>query len=238
MSPIAPDARDLLVIVGPTAAGKSALAMDLCERVGGEIVSADSVQVYRDLNIGSAKPTTAERQRVTHHCIDMVAPSERMDAARWATAADAAIAETLERGKVPVVCGGTGLYVRALLHGLVEVPPVESSVRDAVLRELEAVGPEILHERLKVVDPLAAQRIQPRDSQRIARAIEVFRQTGRPLGQWQSEHGFADARYRANVVVLWPERETLYGRITGRATGMLASGLVKEVSGLLTDGVS
>ncbi|MGM0576970.1 MAG: tRNA (adenosine(37)-N6)-dimethylallyltransferase MiaA [Myxococcota bacterium] len=227
----------LLVVVGPTAAGKTALAMAVCERLGGEIVSADSVQVYRGLDIGSAKPTAEEQARVPHHAIDLVEPTERMDAATWCEAADAAIADVLSRGRVPVVCGGTGLYVRVLLHGLSPIPDIREDVKAAVRAEIEARGPEALHAGLAEVDPEAAAKLHPRDRQRIGRALEVWRQTGRPLSEWQAEHRFAPRRYDARVVGLWPERDVLHRRITARAERMVEAGLVEEVADLLVRGV-
>src|SRR5438445_4225206 len=148
----------VLCIVGPTASGKSALALDLAERVGGEIVSADSRQVYRDLDIGTAKPTAAERARVPHHCLDLVAPSEAFDAARFRDAARAAIADIVRRGRVALVVGGTGLYVRALLGGLCPAPPRVPALRAALAAEA-APG---LHPPLRALVPAAAARLAPR----------------------------------------------------------------------------
>ncbi len=233
------DPRPLLVIVGPTAAGKSGLAMALCDEVGGEIVSADSVAVYRGLDIGSAKPTLAEQARTAHHCIDLVDPAEQLDAAAWAGAADRAIASIRSRGAVPIVVGGTGLYVRALLHGLVAVPDIDPDVRDAVREGIAVHGSRAAHAELALVDPLAAERIAPNDRQRVGRALEVFRSTGTALSDWQEAHRFAPRRYpAARVVGLWPEREELYARIDQRVATMLHRGLVEEVRRHLDAGVS
>ncbi|MGB0589672.1 MAG: tRNA (adenosine(37)-N6)-dimethylallyltransferase MiaA [Myxococcota bacterium] len=228
----------LLVIVGPTAAGKTAAAIAVCERVGGEIVSADSVQVYRGLNIGSAKPTAEERARVPHHCLDLIDLDMRLDAAGWSAHADQAIEDIRSRGKVPIICGGTGLYVRALLHGLIPIPEIPEEVRSTVRKEVASRGAEVMHEELAQVDPEAAERIAPRDRQRIGRALEVWRTTGRALSAWQADHRFAETRYDAKVVGLWPEREVLYERIDRRVDAMLTSGWFDEVEGLLGDGVS
>ncbi len=230
-------AAPLLVLVGPTAAGKSAVALAVAEAVGGEIVSADSVQVYRGVDLGSAKPTAAEQARVRHHCIDLADPTEQLDAATWAAAADAAIADARARGRVPIVCGGTGLYVRALLHGLTDLPDPPPDVRDAVRADLAARGPAALHAELAAVDPQAAARVPPTDPQRITRALEVYRATGRPLSAWQADHGFRPRRYDAHVVGLWPDRDVLRARIYARARAMLASGWPDEVRALLARGV-
>ena len=228
----------LVVIVGPTAAGKTAAAMALCERLNGEIISADSVQVYRGLDIGSAKPSAEERARVTHHCLDIINPDEQLDAAAWARHADAASEDIRQRAKLPLVCGGTGLYVRALLRGLIPIPEIPAAIRAEVRRELEERGPEEMHTQLAAVDPDASERIAPRDKQRIGRALEVWRATGRPLSVWQSEHRFSERRYDAKVIGLWPERETLYGRINRRVEAMLEAGWCDEVRDLVSGGVS
>lgn len=227
----------LLVLVGPTAAGKSALAMALAESHGGEILSVDSAQVHRALDIGTAKPTADERGRVRHHLIDLVGPDERMDAAAWARRADAAIAEVRGRGRLPILCGGTGLWVRALLHGLSVIPPVPDAVRDAVSAELAARGPAALHAELAQVDPAVAAKVGPADRQRIVRALAVYRATGRALGDFQAEHGFGSARYPARVFGFWPERPALHARIERRARAMLAAGWVDEVQSLLAAGL-
>lgn len=233
----APSASPLVVIVGPTAAGKSRLALDLCARLGAELVSADSVQVYRGLDIGSAKPTPAERERVRHHAIDRLDPSERSDAGRWLEIAEDALRDIARRGLPAVVCGGTGLYVKALLYGLAPVPPIDGGVRDALERELAARGPEALHAELGRVDPAAAGRVAPRDAQRVTRALAVFRQTGRPLSAWQRDHGFTAPRREATVAALWPERDALRAAIDERALAMVAAGLLDEVRALLAAGV-
>lgn len=228
----------LLLIGGPTAAGKTGLAMALCERLGGEIVSADSVQVYRGLDIGSAKPTAAEQARVRHHAIDILDPSEQSDAGRWLTVAEAAIADVRARGRVAIVCGGTGLYLRALLYGLAAIPDVSEAVRAELDAHLEARGAPALHAELAAVDPETAGRLAPRDAQRIVRALAVYRQTGRPISAWQADHGFAERRPEARLVVVSPEpRELLFERIDQRAAWMLEHGLVDEVRALLDAGV-
>jgi tRNA dimethylallyltransferase len=228
----------LRFIVGPTAAGKSAAAMSLAEQIGAEIISADAVQVYRGLDIGSAKPTAEEQARVAHHLIDIADPSEAMDAARWRAQAVEAVEAITARGRVPLVVGGTGLYVRALVFGLMEVPEISEDVRSAVRERIEVEGPERLHAELALHDASAASRIAPRDRQRIGRALEVFLETGRPLSAWQDEHEFADPLYDARVVGLWPEKTLLNERIEARASQMIQAGWVAEVRSLIERGVS
>src|SRR5438552_16422563 len=186
----------LVCIVGPTASGKSALALDLAERLGAEIVSADSRQIYRDLDIGTAKPTAAERARVRHHCLDLVAPGEAFDAARFRDVARAAIADIERRGRAALVVGGTGLYVRALLGGLCPAPPRAPALRATLAQE----DAPVLHRRLGVLDPVAAARIAPPAARRIVRALEVALVSGVPLSRWQAEHRFAEAAYDALAI--------------------------------------
>jgi tRNA dimethylallyltransferase len=228
----------LRFIVGPTAAGKSAAAMLLAEQIGAEIISADAVQVYRGLDIGSAKPTAEEQARVPHHLIDIADPSESMDAARWRAQAVEAIEAITSRGHEPLVVGGSGLYVRALVFGLMEVPEISESIRLSVRERIELEGPEPLHAELALHDPSAAARIAPRDRQRIGRALEVFLETGRPLSAWQDEHEFSEPLYDARVVGLWPEKTLLNERIDARAAQMVQAGWVAEVRSLMERGVS
>ena len=227
----------LLVVVGPTGAGKSAAVMTLCEHIGGELVSADSVQVYRGADIGSAKPSAAEQARVPHHCIDLVTPGQQLDAATWVAHADRAIEDVRARDRVPIVCGGTGFYVRALLKGLSPIPAIDEALRSEVRELLRTRGPQAMHAELAQVDPEASARISPGDPQRISRALEVYRQTGKTLSAWQSEHRFADTRHEARVVGWWPEREQLYARINARVPRMLAAGWREEVAKMLAEHV-
>src|SRR6266480_2273091 len=195
----------LVCIVGPTASGKSALALDLAERLGGEIVSADSRQIYRDLDIGTAKPTAAERAHVPHHCLDLVAPGEAFEAARFRDAAHAAIADIVRRGRVALVVGGTGLYVRALLGGLCPAPPRAPALRAALAHQPAPA----LHRRLRALDPAAGARIAPGDRVRIVRALEV-----------------------ALVIGLARPTAELDARIAARARAMLEAGFLDEVRAL------
>ncbi len=231
-SPAAP----LLVLVGPTGAGKSRIALALAEAHGAEIVSADSVQVYRGLDIGSAKPTANERARVPHHGLDLFDPREQSDAARWVTAVEPAIQHGVAAGRPPIVCGGTGLYVRALLVGLADIPSVPGAVREAVRARMADEGPERLHLELARVDPPTAARLEQADRQRIARALEVFAATGTPLSTFLAAAPSAP-RYAARVVALVPTSSGLHARIAERAEAMIAAGLIEEVQELLAAGV-
>ncbi len=229
----------LVVIVGPTASGKTSLALRLADavrRLGGEaeIVSADSQQVYRGMDVGTAKASAAERARVAHHLLDVVTPSEEMTAARFAALADAAIAGIAARGRHPIVAGGTGLYVRALLHGLFEGPPADPALRARLERE----GTAALHARLAGVDPEAAARIDANDLRRLVRALEVYELTGTPISAHQRAHDVRNAprRYPARVVGLDPPRALLRRRIEERVDAMLAAGLIEEVRALAAAG--
>jgi tRNA dimethylallyltransferase len=224
-------------IVGPTASGKSALALALAERVGGEIVSADSRQIYRGLDVGTAKPTPAERARVPHHCLDLVEPGESFDAARFRTAAGAAITDIQARGRVPFVVGGTGLYVRALLRGLCPAPPRTPTLRAELEETVTREGPASLYRRLAAVDPALAARLAPRDARRIVRALEVALASGVPLSRWQAEHAFGERPYDALLIGLARSTPELDGRIATRAEAMVAAGFLEEARGLAARGL-
>jgi len=228
----------LVAITGPTASGKSALAMMLAERLGGEILNTDALQVYRGFDIGTAKPTREEQARVPHHLVDCVAPDESYSAGQYVTDARRVLADLKRRGRLPVLCGGTGLYFRALLHGLAKIPPVPQAVRDAVTAELEARGSAALHDDLAAVDPESAARIHPNDAQRVARALEVYRAAGRTLSSMHSDTPFTPhAPTVLYVGVNW-EREALYARINRRVEALFHQGWVDEVRGLLAQGLS
>ncbi len=227
----------VLAVVGPTASGKSALAMAVAERVGGEIVACDSVQVYRGFAIGCAKPSSADQARVRHHLIDVVLWHEPFDAERYRVLAAAAIADIRARGRVPIVCGGTGLYLRALRYGLVPLPPVDTSLRPSLLAR-EADEPGALYTRLRQLDPASAARIDARNLRRVVRALEITLSAGRPASEVRAEHGFAREEVPLTVVALsWPAAQ-LKERIAQRSADMLAHGLVDEVQALLAAGVS
>ncbi len=225
--------QKILVVGGVTAAGKTAAALALARRQGGELIGADSVQVYRGFDIGSAKPTEAELGGVRHHLIDVIDPDEEIDAARYAALADAAIADVAARGKLPIVVGGTGLWIRALLRGLVALPEVDPALRARLDEEAEHAGAPALHARLAELDPAAAARIHPNDRLRVVRALEVFEQTGTPLGELQAAHALGAPRYDAEILLLDRPREGLHAAIRARAHAMLEAGWIDEVRGLL-----
>jgi tRNA dimethylallyltransferase len=226
----------LVAVVGPTASGKTDLAIRLSEQLGGEIVSADSVQVYRRFDIGSGKPTPEEQRRAPHHLVSTVDPLEPFDAARYAEAADRALADIAARGKRPIVCGGTFLWVKALLFGLAHAPPANEVIRARHRAETASEGRGALHARLREIDPELAARLHPNDVVRVSRGLEVHELTGRPLSSWQGEHGFREARRPSILLALEHSPETLTRRIEARVTRWLEAGWVEEVGALLRDG--
>lgn len=222
----------ILVIAGPTASGKTALAIDLARRLGGEIVNADSQQVYRGLDVGTAKPSPAERAAIPHHLLDVVEPGAGMDAARFAALAEAAIAEIAGRARLPIVAGGTGLYLRALLHGVVAAPGRDPALRAQLEEEAARLGRPALHDRLRAVDPAAAARIRPNDLVRIIRALEIAAGGATP-SELHARHAFQEDRYDAAILALDPPRPELHARIDARVREMFASGLLDEARALL-----
>lgn len=228
--------RKIVVICGPTGVGKTAAAISVCRRFGGEVVGADSMQVYRQMDIGTAKPTAEEQRLATHHMIDVVNPDEHYDAALFVAQADEVISDLLKKERVPVVAGGTGLYVKALLHGLSEAIPSDPVITRRLMAEVEASGPAPLHARLAQVDPLYAARISDNDPVRVVRALSVFEATGKPFSAHHTDHAFSEERYEALKVCLFADREALYDRINRRVDLMVAEGLLGEVEGLLEKG--
>jgi len=230
--------RTIPVIVGPTAAGKSAIAVELAllaSREGGpagEVISADSMQVYRGLDIGSAKPTMEERRGVPHHLIDIREPTEAFSLHDWLALAEQAVAAIRGRGGSPIVVGGTHLYVKAFLEGLADVPEADPELRGA----LEGLPPAELRQELERVDPVAAERIHPNDLKRTIRAIEVHRATGRPLSELQSQWDRARARADARLVMLDLSPEETSRRINARVRSMIELGLVDEARRLWRGG--
>jgi tRNA dimethylallyltransferase len=223
-------------LVGPTASGKTALALELTDRLDAEIVSADSRLVYRGLDVGTAKPTAAERARVRHHALDLADPAEPFDVARYLDAARAAIDDVHARGKAVLVVGGTGLYVRALLHGLCPAPPRAPRLRAVLHAWAAREGVPALHRRLALVDPGAAARVHVNDAVRIVRALEVALVTGRRLSDWQRTHGFQPAPFDALVIGLAVVPAVLDARIASRVDAMVAAGWLDEVRGLIACG--
>ncbi|WP_242108311.1 tRNA (adenosine(37)-N6)-dimethylallyltransferase MiaA [Luteimonas aquatica] len=226
------DARlPAIAIMGPTASGKTALALEWARRLGGEIVSVDSALVYRGLDIGAAKPTAEERGGIAHHLIDVRDPWQAYSAAEFAEDARRAVAGILARGGMPILAGGTGLYFRALLQGLAPMPEADAEVRAAIAAEAAARGWPALHAELARVDPAAAAKIRAGDAQRIQRALEVHRISGRPISAWQRD-AVSPARLPCRVlklVVAPRERAVLHARIAERFDAMLAAGFLEEV---------
>ncbi len=223
----------VVAIGGPTASGKTALALDLCARLGGEVVNADSVQVYQEFDVGSCKPTLVERARVRHHMVDVQRPDAPLDAAAYACMADARILEIASRGRLPVVVGGTGLWMRALLRGLVRVPTIEPQLRRQLRKELREQGRDTTFARLAALDPAGARALHPNDTVRVLRALEVVLQTGKRLSDMQREHQLGAPKYRHFMVALEPELQALHDRIAGRTQQMLQAGLIDECKVLL-----
>jgi tRNA dimethylallyltransferase len=227
-----------IAIVGPTAVGKSRLAIALAERLGGEIVNADALQAYRGFDIGTAKPSAEERRRIPHHLIDILDPQDRYSAGEFARRAHAAIEAIAARGRVPIVVGGSGLYLRALLDGISPVPAGDPEVRRELARRLAQEGLAALRAELEAVDPDSAARIAAGDSQRTLRALEVARASGVPLGSWIARQPFGRERLPAVRVGLTVARGILYDRIAVRVARMVTEGWVKEVEALLSSGLS
>ena len=226
----------LIVILGPTAVGKSEIALELAQRIGGEIINADSQQVYRRMDIGTAKPSAADRERVPHHLIDVVDPDEEFNVATYRRLAMKCIDDIERRGRKAVVCGGTGFYIKALTKGLFVGPAQAPDVREALQVEIKERGLGSLYQRLQQVDPPATFRVHPHDRQRIMRALEVFESTGKPMSQWQREHDFSDERFASLKIGLNRSREELYDRINRRCEQMVDGGLLDEVSSLIANG--
>lgn len=214
---------------GPTASGKSAVALELAERLNAEILSLDSMAVYRGMDIGTAKPTAAEQARVPHHLLDLVEPAAEFSLAEYVAAAHAATAEVVARGRQPLFVGGTPLYLKALLRGLFTGPPADWELRRQLAAEEDAT-PGTLHARLGEVDPAAARKFHPRDQRRLIRGLEVFAQTGRPLSAWQQQFDQARPAEETRVFVLdWPV-DVLRTRIEQRVHAMFAAGLLDEAA--------
>ena len=227
-----------MLIAGPTASGKSALALELAQKTGGVVINADSMQVYRDLRIITARPTAEEEAQVPHRLYGHVDAGVNFSAGAWVGDAAKALGEVRAQGRLPIFVGGSGLYFKALTQGLSAVPPIPAAVRESVRARLERDGVETLHAELAQRDPVSAARLRPRDRTRIARALEVVEATGRPLPDWHRE-GLPPLlppdEFRA--LFLAPERETLYARIDARFDVMLDSGALDEVAALAARGL-
>jgi tRNA dimethylallyltransferase len=225
----------IVVITGPTATGKTALAVDLARALDGEVVNADSMQVYRGMDVGTAKPTEEEKRGIPHHLLDVVDPDEPFNAASYRELAVPAASRVLRQDRACLVVGGTGLYIRALLGGLFDCPGGSPAIRSRLNREWEE-GREALHERLGSLDPDAARRIHPNDRVRVVRALEVIELTGRPFSSLAADHRFREEDFEAFKVCLHLPRERLYDRIDARSRAMMEGGLLEEARSLLEKG--
>jgi tRNA dimethylallyltransferase len=225
--------RPVLAIVGATATGKSELATALAERLDGELINADALQIYRGLDIGTAKPSAEQRRRVPHHLLDVLDPRQPFSAGEFARRARPILEEIHGRRRLPIVVGGSGLYLRALFDGLAPIPPVPAASRRHWRSRLSVHGLEALYAELREVDPELAERVRPGDTQRILRALEVHSSTGRPLSAWQRESIEAAAPGNVRRIGLTLPRPILYDRIRRRVDEMIAAGWVAEVEALL-----
>jgi tRNA dimethylallyltransferase len=234
----APSSPSMVIVVGPTAAGKTQLAISLAAASGGEVLSADSQQVYRGMDIGTGKASAGEQATIRHHLLDVVDPDGEMTAARFVELADAVITDCARRAVPLIVCGGTGLYVRALMLGLFAGPPANPELRAELTATARAHGVAALFTELSRVDPVLAARTQPQDELRIIRALEVMRLTGEPMSshQLRHDHRTIAPRYRARWIGLAPPRPQLYPRIEERVERMMAAGLLAEVERLRARG--
>jgi len=226
----------LIVITGPTCSVKTACALELAERFPVEVVSADSMQVYRHMDIATAKPSLRERAALPHHVLDVVNPDEEFNAAVFAALANAAVRDIRARGKIPLVVGGTGLYIKVLIHGLVPAPPGSPALRKAMAALIRRRGIAFLEAMLARLDPVAASRIMPNDAARTVRFLEIVLLTGRRIGTNLREHAFRDSLFDARIACIMPERESLFRSIDARAAGMFENGLIEETSRLIALG--
>lgn len=228
----------VIVICGPTGVGKTSAAIQIAESFNGEIISADSMQIYRHMNIGTAKPTPYEQALITHHMVDIVEPYEPFNAARFTEMAGRLVSELYERGVTPFLVGGTGLYIKALLSGLFQFNGFSPDVRIRLKEEANLRGTIFLHKNLSICDPVSAKKIHPNDAYRIIRALEVYNITGKPLSEYHNSHNFSDQPFRVLKIGLYLDREVLYDRINDRVDAMIEKGFVGEVKQLLGMGYS
>jgi len=226
-------ARQCWFITGATASGKTGVAMNLAERLNAEILSLDSMAIYRGMDIGTAKPTAEQRRQIPHHLLDLLDPNEDYSVSQYVDAAADAIKRIQAKGKTPLFVGGTPLYLKSLLRGIFEGPPADWEFREQVEAEVERVGLQPLYERLEHVDPLSAAKLHPNDKRRIIRALEVYKITGQPISHWQVQFDDGAPAEQCRVFVLqWP-RAVLHERIDARVEAMFAAGLVDEVKTLI-----
>ena len=235
-SPFLPPDMPLLAVAGPTASGKSELAVVLAEALDGEVINTDAMQVYRQLDIGTAKPEAALRRRVPHHLIDVVTPDEPYSAGAYARDAGEIVRRLHAQGRTAILCGGTGLYFRALLQGIANLPPIPRAVRERVSAQLSELGVAACHEALRQVDPQTAARVHPNDPSRVQRALEVYHAAGRPLSEYHREQPFGELPSQVRMLGYAWERPVLYERINVRVQAMLDAGWIDEVRRLLEQG--
>ena len=228
----------LIVICGPTGVGKTTLSLEMADRFNGGIIGADSMQIYRYMDIGTAKPTRAEQARIPHYMIDVVNPDVDYDAARYLREAREAADDLCKQGRIPFVVGGTGFYIKALLYGLFDGAPTNPAIREQLRTDAKTEGGQALHRRLVAADPDSASRIHENDTYRVIRALEVYEHTGGPLSRYQDSHQFADDPFDGLTICLNRDREILYERIDRRVEQMMEDGLVDEVKHLLEMGYS
>jgi len=226
----------ITIIVGPTCAGKSELALSLAMKYQMEIVSADSLQVYRHLDIGTAKSSPEEQRKVKHHLIDVVAPDEEFSAVQYMEMARETIDSLLRQNRPVLVVGGTGLYIKALTKGIFRGPAADEKLRREIKEEAKQRGNEYLYQRLKEIDPESASRIHPNDTYRIMRALEVYEITQKPMSSFQTDHAFRESPYRSVKIGIERARKELYRKIEERVDWMIKNGLIEEVKGLLERG--
>ena len=225
--------KSIPIICGPTASGKSALSMDLCRKINGELVSLDSMQIYKGLDIGTAKPSKKEQEEIPHHLIDIIEPSEEYNVSYLQKEAELSIADILKRKKLPVLCGGTGQYVQALSLGIEYIDIKEDpEIRNRLHKEAEENGYEFMYKRLTQIDPRASEKIHPNNKRRVLRAIEIYELTGIPMSIHNDNSLKKGARYPFCVFYLERDREELYSRINDRVDQMIQDGLIHEVETL------
>lgn len=228
--------KPLVVILGPTAVGKSRVAIEIAKRLGSDILTADSRQVYRGMDVGTDKPPVVAREGITHHLIDLVDPNEPFNAGLFRHHASRFIDDLHHQRRIPLVVGGTGLYVRILLQGLCDAPPSDPSVRAQLCEEARARGLDHVYARLTAADPVTAAKLHPRDVSKIIRALEVHQLSGVPISSFQTGHGFAERPFSALVIGLNRDRRSLYRRIEERIDWQLSNGLLEETRSLLERG--
>lgn len=233
-------AEKILVVTGPTATGKTALSVELAKKLGGEIVSADSMQIYRGMDIGTAKVTKAEMQNIPHHMIDIADPSEDYSVSRYVEEADAAVRGILSRGRLPIVAGGTNLYIDSLIAGLDFAEKTEdAALRESLNKQYDDMGGEAMLEHLRGFDPERAAKLHPADKRRIVRAVEIYILTGETITRHDEETKKRPKRYDAvKIALTFADRAVLYDRINARVDKMVSDGLFDEVKGLLDSGLS